>query len=201
MQFLYLKHDLYRYFYPNDQRSSMGFLEKSKLVVFSQEIWAIVTYRFSRWVYFECRSNLIKYILKPLTASLGLFIQITTGIKIWVGAEIGPGFYIGHFGNVLIGPTKIGKFCNVSQEVSIGFAGRGENFGLPVVGDRVFIGAGAKILGKISIGNDVAIGANAVVTKDVPENAVVVGVPGRIISYDSSKDFINFNREKNKAIL
>ena len=58
-----------------------------------------------------------------------------------------------------------------------------------------------KIIGKIVVGNQVAIGENAVVTKDVPDNAVVVGIPGRIINYDSSKDCVLFNREKCREIL
>jgi serine O-acetyltransferase len=84
----------------------------------------------------------------------------------------------------------MGEYCNLSQGVTIGVGGRGENSGCPKLGDRVFIGPGAKILGSISIGNDVAIGANAVVTKDLPDNAVAVGVPAKIISYKGSKDFI-----------
>ncbi len=70
-----------------------------------------------------------------------------------------------------------------------------------MIGDFVHIAAGAKVLGKIRIGNNVSIGANAVVTKDVPDNAVVGGVPARILSYKSSKDFIHFNFEKNREIL
>ena len=72
----------------------------------------------------------------------------------------------------------------------IGHAGRGGKQFVPIIGDRVYIGPGAKLFGKIRIGNDVAIGANAVVTKDVPDNAVVVGVPAKIISYKGSSDFI-----------
>lgn len=201
MQFRYLKYDLYRYFYPSDKAGEIGFLAKCKLVILTQGIWATVVYRFSRWVLYECRQGWIRFLLKPIVPLLGLFIEITTGIKVWTGADIGPGLYIGHFGNILVGPTKIGKMCNISQEISIGFAGRGESWGLPVLGDYVFIAPGAKVIGKIKIGNNVAIGANAVVTKDVPDNAVVVGIPARVISRESSGDFIQYNREKNKEIL
>ena len=68
---------------------------------------------------------------------------------------------------------------------------RGERAGIPTVGDNVYIGPGAKMFGKIVIGNNVAIGANAVVTRDVPENAVVVGIPARVISFEGSKGYIN----------
>ncbi|WP_202807026.1 serine O-acetyltransferase [Planktothrix agardhii] len=87
--------------------------------------------------------------------------------------------------------------------MTIGVGGRGEKSGCPVIGDQVFIGPGAKIFGKIRIGNDVAIGANAVVTKDLPDNAVAMGIPAKIISYEGSQDFVilGANNEINKEIL
>lgn len=201
MQFRYLKYDLYRYFYPSDKSGEIGFLAKCKLVFLTQGIWAIVVYRFSRWVVHECRQRWLRFLLKPLVPLIGLFIEMNTGIKIWTGADIGPGLYIGHFGNILIGPIKMGKFCNVSQENSIGYAGRGDSWGIPEVGDFVYVAPGAKVIGKIRIGNHVAIGANAVVTRDVPDDAVVVGVPAKVISMESSRDMILFHREKNREIL
>ena len=90
----------------------------------------------------------------------------------------------------------MGEFCNLSQGVTIGQAGRGGEQYSPVIGDRVYIAPGVKIFGKVMIGNDVAIGANAVVTKDLPDNAVAVGIPAKIVSYDSSGDFVNFNLSK-----
>jgi serine O-acetyltransferase len=113
------------------------------------------------------------------------------GIGIPATVEIGPGFYIGHFGCIFVYPLcKIGKNCNLSQGVTLGKANRGKNKGYPVIGDNVYVGPGAKIVGSVHIGNNVAIGANCVVTKDVPDNAVVVGVPGTVISYAGSNDYI-----------
>jgi serine O-acetyltransferase len=114
------------------------------------------------------------------------------GISISDLVQIGSGFYIGHFGGIVIhADAVIGRDCNISQGVTIGITNRGERKGVPKIGDRVYIGPGAKIIGGISIGNGAAIGANCVVTKDVPENAVVVGIPGHVISYNSSKGYIN----------
>ena len=114
------------------------------------------------------------------------------GIELPKGTKVGEGFYIGHFGSIIIsGGAVIGRNCNISQGVTIGVAGRGENRGIPVIGDCVYIGPGAKVVGKIRIGNNVAIGANAVVTKDVPANAVVGGVPAKVISTNGSFEFIN----------
>lgn len=113
------------------------------------------------------------------------------GISIY-SREIGGGFYIGHFGCVFAhSDSRIGKNCNLSHGVTLGYANRGRNKGAPTIGDNCYIGPGAKIIGAIKIGNNVAIGANCVVTKDVPDNAVVVGVPGKVISHDGSTGYVN----------
>lgn len=84
-------------------------------------------------------------------------------------------------GIVVSHKAKIGKNCTIHQQVTIGEA-RG---GAPVIGDNVFIGAGAKIMGKITIGDHVKIGANAVIVRDVPSNCTVVGVPGVVVKRNS----------------
>ena len=75
--------------------------------------------------------------------------------------------------------------------MTIGQSNRGDRRGVPTIGSRVYIGPGAKIIGNIQIGNNVAIGANAVVTKDVPDNAVVAGIPARIISMDGADGYVD----------
>jgi len=116
------------------------------------------------------------------------------GFDIPAETIIGKGFYIGHFSGVVISPkVVIGKNCNISQCVTIGYAPRGKHPGYPKIGDNVYIAPGAKIIGGIKIGDNVAIGANAVVLDDVPENAVVVGIPAKVISYKGSKGYI-FNK-------
>jgi len=105
--------------------------------------------------------------------------------------EIGSGLYLGHLMGIVVSPkAKLGKNVNLSQGMTIGLSSRGKNKGFPSIGNNVYIGPNVCILGNISIGNNVAIGANAVVTKDVPDNAVVVGVPAKIISYDGAKDYV-----------
>jgi serine O-acetyltransferase len=114
------------------------------------------------------------------------------GISIPPDTKIGSGFYIGHFGGIVVsGKTIIGKNCNMSQCVTVGQANRGRNKGHPILGDNIYIGPGAKIIGAVTIGNNVAIGANCVVTKDVPDNSVVVGIPGKVISQEGSKGYVN----------
>jgi len=125
-----------------------------------------------------------RFLLKHLMYKLGVSIPPET--------MIGSGFYIGHFGGIVINSScKIGKNCNISQGVTLGQANRGKNKGCPILGDNIYLGPGAKIFGAVRIGNNVAIGANCVVTKDIPDNAVVVGVPGRVISQKGSEGYID----------
>ena len=106
--------------------------------------------------------------------------------------SIGRGCYIGHIRDIVINECAvIGDNCNISQGVTIGQANRGRKKGTPVIGRNVYIGPGAKIVGAVHVGNHVAIGANCVVTDDVPDYAVVVGVPGRVISFDGSEGYVN----------
>jgi serine O-acetyltransferase len=86
---------------------------------------------------------------------------------------------------------QIGRDCNISQGVTLGQANRGPRKGVPVIGDRVYLGPGAKVVGAVRVGSGVAIGANCVVTKDLPEQAVAVGVPARIISFAGSEGYIS----------
>ena len=73
----------------------------------------------------------------------------------------------------------------------MGQVNRGAKKGSPVIGDNVYVGAGAKVIGKVLIGNNVAIGANCVVIQDVPDQAVVVGIPGKVVSNNGSYDYVN----------
>lgn len=118
---------------------------------------------------------------------------IRYGVSIPVRTRIGSGLYIGHYGGIFVnGDTVIGRNCNISEGVVIGEGGRGDGRGSPVIGDNVFLGSGAKVIGPIRVGDHVAVGANCVVTKDVPERGVVVGVPGNVISQAGSDDFVEF---------
>jgi serine O-acetyltransferase len=103
-----------------------------------------------------------------------------------IKATIDRGFRIEHFGGIVIGEgCVIGKNVNISQGVTIGRT----LSGYPVIGNNVYIGAGAIIIGDITVGNNVAIGAGAVVTKSVPDNCCVAGVPAKIISYKGSMGY------------
>lgn len=113
------------------------------------------------------------------------------GFDISYRTQIGEGLYIGHSGGIVIhGDTQIGDYCNLSQGITIGVSIRGKKAGIPKIGNRVFIGPGAVILGGIDIGDDVLIGANALVTFDVPDRAVVAAPMASVVSDKGSFDYI-----------
>ena len=106
-----------------------------------------------------------------------------TGIEIHPGATLGPGLFIDHGMGVVIGETaEVGENVTLYHGVTLGGTTLDRGKRHPTIGDRVIIGAGAKVLGAIEIGADSRIGANAVVVRPVPRNSVVVGVPGQIVS-------------------
>ena len=114
-------------------------------------------------------------------------------IQIPYRCEIGEGFYIGHLGNIIINPnTVIGKNVNIANGVCIGQENRGKRKGTPIIGNRVWIGANAVIVGKIKIGDNVLIAPNSYINFDVPDNSIVIGNPGRIIYNDkATENYIN----------
>lgn len=119
-------------------------------------------------------------------------LSFNSGIQIPCRTQIGRGFYIGHFGTIIInGAAILGNNINISQGVTIGQANRGGNKGTAIIGNEVYIGPGVKIVGAVKIGNNVSIGANAVVTKDIPDNSCVAGVPAKVISDKGAEGYVN----------
>jgi serine acetyltransferase len=88
---------------------------------------------------------------------------------------------------------SIGRNCSVSQGVTIGLAGTGQSRGAPTLGDRVYLGPNAIVVGKISVGDDAVICAGRVVTRSVPPRAVVLGNPARVASYEGSFDYVVYD--------
>lgn len=130
--------------------------------------------------------------LRQLTVLALHRYSIRYGIDISRDARIGAGLYIGHFGGIVVNAAvAIGNNCNLSHGVTLGRINRGDRAGCPTIGDDVYIGPGAKILGRISIGDRAAIGANAVVIEDVPADVAVGGVPARVISQRGSEGYVN----------
>lgn len=136
-------------------------------------IQAVVLFRLSNWFY-KKGYKIIAVLIKNYNIRI-------TGCEISESAEIGEGLVIPHPNGIVIGQgVIIGNNAKIHQQVTIGVK-QNHSTEFPEIGTDVFIGAGAKILGKIKIGNNVRIGANAVVLIDVPDNCIVVGIPGEII--------------------
>ena len=116
------------------------------------------------------------------------FARLMTGIEIHPGARIGRGLFIDHGMGVVIGETTIiGRHVALFQGVTLGGTGKETGKRHPTLKDNIVVGAGAKILGNITIGSNAYVGANAVVLKDVPPDTTIVGVPGRITKQDGKK--------------
>ena len=133
---------------------------------------AVMNYRFGVWV-----RHLPVPVLRPLLVLVAILlnkvIEVVTGVEISARAEIGPGLVVHTTHGVFIADTRIGRNCVVQHGVAI-------THGVRAVGDNVYFGPGAKVIGRAAIGNNVRVVANSVVMTDVADNLTVVGVPARI---------------------
>jgi serine O-acetyltransferase len=122
-------------------------------------------------------------------------VSVATNIELPAGAAIGPGLYIAHTGYIVLSPAVVlGHHCTLTQGVTIGHRGGGTETSreCPVIGNRVYIGPGAAVIGPLTIGDDALIGVNAVVTRSIPPRGVAVGNPARVISLKGSFQLIAY---------
>ena len=111
--------------------------------------------------------------------------ELLNGIQLPVGTNIGGGLVFPHFSCIIInGGATIGENCTILQGVTIW---ENENWDVPKIGNNCVLAAGSKVIGNVTIGNNVLVGAGAVVTRDIPDNAIVVGVPAKVISFQGKK--------------
>jgi serine O-acetyltransferase len=150
-------------------------------------VWSIASYRFGNWLYNNPPFVLIRIPLKVLSFAALKFCEVFMEMCIDPQATIGPGLYIGHIGGVHINPQAVlGANCDVAHRVTIGASAMGRK-GAPVLGNDIFIGTGATLVGKIKVGDGAKIAANTLVMSNIPEGATVMGVPGRIIMRGAPK--------------
>lgn len=140
---------------------------------------AICVYRYGRWTR-TVRPWLLSVPFKLVYRVLDTMVQIAFGISVSSNSDIGPGFYIGHFGGIVVHGT-LGARCSIGQGVTIGAKGGGRSAGYPVIGSDVYLGAGAMVIGHVRIGDGVIVGANTVVVDDVPAGCRVVSAAARIL--------------------
>lgn len=155
-----------------------------RIGLLSQGMWATVAYRLDHYARHRFRSRLpgaAPYIFHRL-------MMAVTRIHIDVRAHIGPGLKLGHGGPVEMGPVRIGRNCDIFHGVTLGGSestlddSHYDRPDVPTLGDRVHVGPGAVIAGPVALGDDVAVGANSLVVRDVPARGVVLGVPARLVS-------------------
>ena len=159
-------------------------------------VHAVMVYRYGQWV--ASKPIAIRIFLTPIYLVLNRRIQKIWGIQLPRAAQIGPGLYIGHFGQIIVSDESIiGCHCSLGHCTTIGNSGDRIGRTVPIIGDDVFIATGAKLFGNITIGNNVKIGANAVIHKSIPDNAVVAMSPGfTIISYKGNRHRNRLNKEE-----
>lgn len=161
------------------------------ILFFTQGFWAILQYRIANFIFLKIKIPILQHLLLFLCLLWRKVIEITTGISIPASAIIGHSFYIGHFGGIILNAkTIIGNNCNIAQGVTIGVSGKDDKRGVPTIGSNVFIGANSVVAGKIVVGNNVLIGACSFVNTDVSDNSVMLGVPAKVLSQNSSNGYI-----------
>jgi serine O-acetyltransferase len=140
-------------------------------------LWAILSHRWAHWLW--------KKGFKTLARAQSQWTRFCTGIEIHPGATIGRRFFIDHGMGVVIGETaEVGDDVLMYHQVTLGGSSLEKEKRHPTVGNDVLIGMGAKLIGAITIGDHARIGANAVVTRDVPANSTAVGIPAKIVKRD-----------------
>lgn len=151
-------------------------LLQSVLYILTCHGWHIMfLFRIGKIIY-AIKIPILSHVLKIIFQIIWFLFTTIYGVWLDLSNNIGKGFYIGHFGGIII-RGDFGDFCSIGQCVTVGTKGAGKSDGYPVIGSEVYIGAGAKVIGNIRIGDDVVIGANAVVTKSIDSSCLAIGIP------------------------
>ena len=149
----------------------------AEILLLYNGLHATIDYRIAHWLHIHG--------LRFLARSISQWSKLWTGIEIHPGAKIGKGLFIDHGAGVVIGETtEIGDYCTLYQNVTLGGTGKDTGKRHPTLGNNVLVGAGARVLGPMKIGDNSKIAANAVVLEEVPPNCTAVGVPARVVKRD-----------------
>jgi serine O-acetyltransferase len=147
---------------------------------------AVIVHRFGRWVY-SIKIPVIRQLMIFIYLVVNTLCLAITGIHVHRESDIGPGLVIHNSNCIFILATKIGHSCTVNQGVSVASV-RGT--GWPTLGNNVYLGAGCKVMGGVTVGDNVVISANSLVITDVPGNCTVLGVPARVISRETVSPYL-----------
>ncbi|HEX9006582.1 MAG TPA: hypothetical protein VF889_04775 [Bacteroidota bacterium] len=173
-----LRHDLRRMYEETSGRRWRRVIE----IIRSPSVHGVVVFRFRTWL--RARPIPLRLLLAPLSVYLDYRMRSAWGIEIHTGAQIGKGFSIVHNGGIFISSQSvIGENFTIAHDVTIGTGGAGPRSGAPIIGNNVTVNAGAKVYGKIRVGNNVRIGPNTIVNKDVPDDSLVHLPAMQIVSF------------------
>lgn len=179
---IYLKSDLFRYC------GSIKFKKFLKQYLLGEG------FRFTVWLrlcHFSKKNKYTKYTIFPFCYLFYKHYKYKYGYDISYNTEIGPGLLIFHSSGIVLAPEYIGKNATISQNCTIGMTIKNGKKYFPKIGDGLYMAPGSAIIGDVTIGNNVALGTNCVLNKSVPDNSIVVGIPGKIISNKGSKFYVN----------
>lgn len=161
------------------------------IIFLTQGFWAVFQYRIASMFYRNLNIPILRQLVLILCLGWQKIIEMITGISIPASVQIGSSFYIGHFGGIILNAkTRIGNNCNISQGVTIGVSGLYSKRGVPTIGNNVYVGANAVIVGKVTIDDNVLIAANSLVNMDVSKDCIMMGVPAIKIADKGSKGYI-----------
>jgi serine O-acetyltransferase len=167
--------------------------EKLRIVVSTRGLKALMAFRLCCYINRCCAGVSwapIKWLTLAATETLGFLIRVLYGIQFHNQARIGEGLFIAHFGGISIGKCQIGKHCSIAHQVSIGSMNPKSSETGPIIGDHVWIGAHAKIVGDVVIDSHSTIVSGSVVTSDVKKNTLVMGNPARVIRWNYDNRYL-----------
>lgn len=157
--------------------------ETRREILLSPAVWALVWFRFGHWIYKENCPPMLRLPLKVVHVFGYKFFEAFMQMRLDPSSQIGEGLYMTHVGGIHLHPDIVmGKNCDLAHHVTIGTSAMGRK-GVPKIGDNVYIGTGASIIGKIRIGDGAKIAANTLVINNIPAGATVIGVPGRVVMH------------------
>lgn len=179
--FSYIKSDLYRYAGNTTIKSFIKHYIKSEGFKFS--VWL-------RICYFLRKKYILKYSLFPFAVIMYKHYRSKYGYDIPYSIEIGPGLLLFHINGIVISAKRIGKNATISHCTTIGMKIIDGVSKFPEIGDNLYLAPGAKIVGGIKVGDNVAVGTNSVLINSVESNSIVLGIPGKVVSNKNKNEYI-----------
>jgi serine O-acetyltransferase len=168
------------------RRQDQSFFRKRITPLLEFGTFAVIVHRFGRWVY-SIKVPVIRQLMIFIYLVVNTVCLAITGIHVHRESNIGPGLVIHNSNCIFILATQIGHSCTINQGVSVASI-RGT--GWPTLGNNVYLGAGCKVMGGVTVGDNVVVSANSLVIADVPSNCTVLGVPARIISRETVSPYL-----------